>query len=222
MTGAVIFDLDGTLIDSAADIAAAVNRMLGSIGEPPMPTDEVQTHVGNGAPALVARVLASRGVAPARHAALTAALVADYMANPGDSRSLYPGALVALDALAARGLRLGLCTNKPIAPTRAILDRAGLARHFGAVIGGDSLPRRKPDPAPLLTVWRALGPLPAIFVGDSGVDAATARAADLPFVLFSGGYLNAPRASIEPAAEFGDFAELPAIISRLLSLRQNV
>lgn len=222
MTAAVIFDLDGTLVDSAADIAAAVNRMLAGIGEPPMPVAEVQSYVGNGAPALlVARVLAARRIAPARHAALTAALLADYAANPGDAGSLYSGALAALDALAAQGLRLGLCTNKPIGPTRLLLGRAGLGGCFHAVIGGDSLPQRKPDPAPLLTVWRAPGTAAAIYVGDSGVDDATARAAGLPFVFHSGGYLNAPRESIDPIAEFADFGQLPAIVSRLLSFGRN-
>lgn len=213
----VIFDLDGTLIDSLADITDAVNRMLAGLDEPPMPAPEVQSHVGNGAPALVARILRARAIPPARHAALTAALVADYAANPGGASSLYPGVIAALTGLRDAGLRLGLCTNKPVAPTRAVLDNSGLAPFFPVVIGGDSLARRKPDPEPLLTVWRALGPGPAIFVGDSSVDAETAAAAALPFVFFTEGYLNAPRATIAPVAEFSDFGALPGLISRLFA-----
>lgn len=170
-TCGVIFDLDGTLIDSIGGIAAAVNRMLIAEGLAEMTSAEVQAFVGSGLPAL--------------------------------------------EALDAAGHPLALCTNKPLRPTHAALESTGLRRFFRAVVGGDTLPVRKPDPAPLLTAWRALGTTRAIYVGDSGVDAQTAEAAALPFVLFTEGYLNAPRETIRETASFSDFGALPGLISRI-------
>jgi phosphoglycolate phosphatase len=124
----------------------------------------------------------------------------------------------ALEALAARGHAIGLCTNKPEDSARAILDHFGLMPLFGAVVGGDRLAVVKPDPAPLHLCLSEMGfaaPAGAIFVGDSEVDAATARAAGLPFVLFTEGYRKGPVAALDPAALFDSFASLPAIIASL-------
>lgn len=214
-TCGVIFDLDGTLIDSIGGIAAAVNRMLIAEGLAEMTSAEVQAFVGSGLPALVARVATARGIPAARHPALVARLEADYTSRPTSTESLYPGAVAALEALDAAGHPLALCTNKPLRPTHAALESTGLRRFFRAVVGGDTLPVRKPDPAPLLTAWRALGTTRAIYVGDSGVDAQTAEAAALPFVLFTEGYLNAPRETIRETASFSDFGALPGLISRI-------
>lgn len=215
----LVFDLDGTLIDSVPDLAAAVNRLLATEGLVGMADAEVASYVGNGAPVLMARVMAARGIDPARHADLTERMVTDYTARSGERTIVYPGVRETLGLLAARGHALGLCTNKPIVPTRAILDHFGLADLFGAVVGGDSLPQRKPDAAPLHAVIAALGGMPgesrAIYVGDSLVDAETARNAGLPFVLFTQGYLNGPRDQAFPAATFDDFADLPAVVARL-------
>lgn len=217
MPGAVIFDLDGTLIDSVPDLAAAVNRMLAAEGQPPMAAAEVQSYVGNGAPVLVARVLAARGIDKAREAALTKAMIADYTQRSTDLTRPYPGVLAALTTLADAGCRLGLCTNKPAAPTLAILADLGLAGCFDTVIAGDTLAQRKPDAAPLLAARAALGGGACLYVGDSEVDAACAANAALPFALFTRGYLHCRPDQVTAAARFDDFADLPGIAFRLLS-----
>lgn len=216
MPVAVIFDLDGTLIDSAPDIHAASNQVLAADGFAPLTLAQVRSFIGKGVPHLVARLLEASGEAPdgPRHAAMVARFTARYESAVGLTRP-YPRVLAALEALAANGLRLGLCTNKPVAPAWAVLRHLGLDHHFNVLIGGDSLPQRKPDPAPLRAALAALGGGLAIYVGDSEVDAATAAAAGLPFVLFTEGYRKTPVADLPHAAAFADFAALPGIIADL-------
>lgn len=212
----VIFDLDGTLIDSAPDIHAAVNRCFAAHGWPPFTLAQVHGFVGRGAPNLIARALESRGLphdGPLFQSVLTEFLQ-DYETAHGMTQ-VYPGVIAALDALQARGARLGLCTNKPLAPTRSVLARTGLARFFPVVIGGDSLAVRKPDPAPLLKAQIMLGGGPALFVGDSEVDAETARHARLPFLLYTEGYRKSPVDTLAPIAAFDDYAQLPGLIRQL-------
>lgn len=209
----VIFDLDGTLIDSIPDLHAAVGRMLAAEGLAPMSRAEVQSYVGDGAPELVRRVMQARGMDPARHEALTAALTSDYSARAAEATKTYPHVHETLQRLGALGHPLGICTNKPASATAAVLAALDLDVFFGSVIAGDTLPERKPHPAPLLAARDALKRTEAIYVGDSEVDAETAAAAALPFVLFTKGYLRAPRSSISVRAEFSDFRVLPAVLS---------
>ncbi len=209
----LIFDLDGTLIDSAPDIQAAVNRMLADQGLPPLDLPTVTSFVGNGLPKLVERVMARCGLAPARHKELTRITLDFYNADPATLTRPYPGVPQALKALEAAGHRLALCTNKPEVPARAILADLGLARHFPVVIGGDSLPVNKPEPAPALECVRLMGGGAAAFIGDSEVDAATAEAAGLPFYLFTEGYRKSPVDALPHHAAFADFAVLPALLA---------
>lgn len=211
---AVIFDLDGTLIDSVPDIHAATNRVLGAMGLAATDRATVQGFVGNGLPALIDRLLAHhRHPLPAQdRAGLIARFEADYSARH-DLTTLYPGAQQALTTLRDRGATLGLCTNKPIGPTRAILDHLALTPVFAAVLGGDSLPVRKPDPEHLQATARALGRDKVVFVGDSEVDAAAAKAAALPFLLYTEGYRKAPLDQIPHSAAFADWAMLPGLIT---------
>lgn len=197
----VIFDLDGTLIDSVPDLAAAVNRLLAAEDEAPMTDAEVASYVGNGAPVLMRRVMEARGFDMGRHDVLTAQMVADYTAHSGERTTLYPGVLDALEILAGRGHALGLCTNKPIVPTRAILRHFGLDRLFAAVIGGDSLPERKPHPLPLLHAAQTLGVgiADCVYVGDDQRDIEAARAAGMRSVVALWGY----RLPGERPAEWG-------------------
>ncbi|MGR3322770.1 MAG: phosphoglycolate phosphatase [Pseudooceanicola sp.] len=212
----IVFDLDGTLIDSAPDIHAAVNRMLETEGAEPLSLARVTGFIGNGLPHLVARVIEVTDLDPARHGALTAQVLRDYEASSSLLTRPYPGMAPALAALGEAGHRLGLCTNKPEAPARKIVEEMGLGP-FAAIVGGDSLPQRKPDPAPLHAAFAALGEGPRIYVGDSEVDAETARAAGVPFILFTEGYRKGPVGEIPHDVALPGFADLPAAVTRLLA-----
>lgn len=219
MTGAdlshlsVIFDLDGTLIDSLPDIHATANRVMTELGFPTLSLVQVQAFVGKGLPNLVARLLEHHGAAPdgPLFAPTMARFEAEYLSSHAHTR-LYPGAVAALEALAAQGAALAICTNKPIAPTRAVLDHLGLTPLFAAILGGDSLHVRKPDPEHLHATARLLQRPRVIFVGDSEVDADTARAAALPFLLYTEGYRKSPVDQIAHDAAFADWAALPALV----------
>ncbi len=187
----LVFDLDGTLIHSGPEIHAVANEILGEHGLASLSYETVQGFIGNGLPVLVARILTHLGqpAEGAFHAALVAQFEKTYEQR-FDLTTFYPGAAEMLTDLAPR-YRLAICTNKPEGPTRAVLAHFGLTPHFPVVIGGNTLPRRKPDPLPLTEAIRLSGGGPAIFVGDSEVDAETARAAAVPFALFTGGYRKA-------------------------------
>lgn len=215
---AVIFDLDGTLIDSAPDIHATANKVLVESGFTPLSLEKVGSFVGRGVPHLIGCLLEEFGQDrdDSRHGAMMARFMELYE-TAVDLTVCYPGVEAALDQLASMGCKLGICTNKPLAPTQAILRHLGLARHFATVIGGDSLPQRKPDPAPLFAAIAEMGGGAAIFVGDSEVDAATGQNAGLPFVLYTEGYRKTPAEELQQSARFSDFTELPALISGLMT-----
>ncbi|MWD27034.1 phosphoglycolate phosphatase [Aquicoccus sp. SCR17] len=206
----VIFDLDGTLVDSAPDIRAAVNAMLEEEGRAPLDLATVTGFIGNGLPHLVALVIDEADLDPARHDAMTARVMTHYEAVSGAHSALYPGVSEALEALKAGGARLGLCTNKHEAPARKVLHQFGIDTFFDALVGGDSLAERKPHPAPLIHVAGALGEGPVLYLGDSEVDAECAGRAGLPFGLYSGGYRNRPVEELRHDFVFDDFAGLPA------------
>ena len=208
---AVIFDLDGTLIDSAPDLRAAANAMLADLGAAPLGLAEVRGFIGNGVPKLVERCLGARGLGAEVYGQGLAAFTAHYDANPAALTVLYPGARAALEQLAESHV-LGLCTNKPEAPARKLLAHFGLDHLFGAVVGGDSLAVRKPDPAPLRATMRALGASTAIYVGDSEVDAETAQATRVPFALFTEGYRKTPPVRIPHWRAFSHHDDLPRLI----------
>lgn len=210
----IVFDLDGTLIDSLPDIHLALNRMLAETGAAPVSEAQTRGFIGNGIPHLVRLAREAQGLPEARQAAMTEAMLRHYMAAPAALTRPYPGVVAALTALAGAGHRLGLCTNKALAPTQAILADLDLARHFQVVIGGDSLPQRKPDPAPLLAAFAALGG-PGLYVGDSEVDCATALAAEVPFALFTEGYRKTAPAELPHRVAFDDFAALPGLVAGL-------
>ncbi len=208
---ALVFDLDGTLVDSAPDICAVANVVLAAEGVAPLSLPEARGFVGSGADMFVRRMRAARGLPDADHDRLLASFLAGYEGAVARS-ALYPGAVDALALLAARGHPLGLCTNKPIGPARTVLAHFGLAARFGAVIGGDSLPVRKPDPAPLRAVLEALGARGGLYVGDSEVDAETAERAGVPFLLFTEGYRKAPVHALPHAAAFSHFDALAGLV----------
>jgi phosphoglycolate phosphatase len=207
----IVFDLDGTLIDSAPDIQAIANRVLADEGAAPITLAETRGFIGNGAPVFIERLRAARGIGAARQAPLLERFVGLYD-RAVDLTRPYPGVIAALEALQGRGHRLGICTNKPERPARAVLAHLGLDRFFEVVLGGDSLPVRKPDPAPLMAAFEKLGDGQRIYVGDSEVDAETARAGGVPFLLFTEGYRKVPVAEMPHHAAFDDFAHLPGLI----------
>ncbi len=212
----IIFDLDGTLIDSAPDIHAAGNAVLAAEGLSPIPYEQARSFIGNGARVFLERLeRASAGANdPPRTERLRRLFAAQYERAHALTRP-YPGVVEAMASLREQGWKLGLCTNKPIAPTRAVLAHLRWTPLFDVLVGGDTLPVMKPDPAPLLKAMRALGNGPLVYVGDSEVDAATAVAAGVPFALFTEGYRKTPVATIPHDRAFADWAELPELARAL-------
>lgn len=212
----LVFDLDGTLIDSVPQIHATANIVFGNNGLPPISQETIREFVGDGLGVLVSRCMAHLGIDPdaASHAELMAGFVKIYE-EAFDLTAIYPGVSTALTDLFQAGHRLAICTNKPLGPTHAVLQHFDLARFFPVIIGGDSLPQRKPDPAPLWAALAALGPGKALFIGDSEVDAGTARAAKVALALFSGGYRKAAAETLGARIVFDDFTALPRLIDRL-------
>jgi phosphoglycolate phosphatase len=213
----VIFDLDGTLIDSAPTIAAAANALVAELGREVLPMETVLGFVGHGMERLVTRMLAATGGVPAEGVAPHLARYRFlYEADPLTGTRVYDGVHAALDALAVAGHGLGVCTQKPVAPSRDILRGFGLMPPVTALTGGDSIAVLKPDPAMLAHTAQQLAGGPVIFVGDSETDAATAANAGVPFVLHLPGYRHGPLDEIARAAEFEDFADLPGIVAGLM------
>ncbi len=209
----VIFDLDGTLIDSVPAIHAVSNAVLTDLGFASLTAAQVRSFVGKGVPNLVRELLIASGEDPdgPLFTTVEAALVARYETEV-EGNVPYPGVSDALAALAADGCRLAVCTNKPYRPAEAALRHVGLWWRFDLVIGGDSLPTRKPDPAMLHHVHAKLGGGRMIYVGDSEVDAETAANAAAPFVLYTEGYRKTPVNELPHRVAFSDFAMLPAIV----------
>ena len=209
----VIFDLDGTLIDSAPDLRAAANLMLAEHGLAPLDLATVIGFIGNGIPRLVERCFTHHGAAPEDVAGEIARFKAFYDAE-GHSRTVFmPGAEAALLQLADAGFALGICTNKDGDAARAVLARLGAEELFAAVVGGDSGLGKKPAAAPLCAAVERCGGGHAVYVGDSETDAATAAAAGLPFLLYTEGYRKGPAAAMIHAAAFRNFAELPGLVA---------
>ena len=191
---AVLFDLDGTLLDTVPDLHAAVCAMLRDLGRPELPLDAVRSHVGRGIPNLVKRVLAASldvadDAAPPPADAL-ASFRRHYARENGRATRLYPGVLDGLEALKAKGIPLAVITNKAAAFTVPLLEMTGLAPYFDVIVSGDSLPRAKPDPMPLVWACGRLGvsPAEAVFVGDSVNDFRAGRGAGCHVFLLPYGY----------------------------------
>lgn len=216
MSSRIVFDLDGTLIDSLPEIHAATAILLEEEGIAPLDRAVIESFVGNGLPHLVKLVIDATSLDMSNHAALCDRLLGHYNALSGTLTRPYPGVGKALSTLAEQGHRLGVCTNKPEAPARDILHKLDLGV-FEHIIGGDSLPQRKPDPAPLLHVFDAMGDGPMLFVGDSEVDAETAQRAQVPFALYTRGYLKGSVSDVPHDALFDDFSALPSLVARMMS-----
>jgi len=171
---ALIFDLDGTLIDSKLDLALSVNATLAERGRSPLPHDQIFSYVGQGAPALIARALGSDASEQECQLGLEF-FIKYYSAHKLDNTALYPGVRETLDAL--QGMPMAVYTNKPVRVSRSIIQDLGVAGHFRHVYGGNSFERKKPDPMGVESILREFGAAPAqvMIVGDSEVDVQTAR-----------------------------------------------
>ena len=190
---AVLIDLDGTLLDTIPDLAAAANAMRDDAGLAPLPQHTIATFVGKGADMLVHRALSGSlagRVDPDAFERGRASFQRHYLRENGRTARLYPNVVDGLEHLRGAGLRLACVTNKPAAFTAPLLSRAGLAHYFAAVVSGDTLARRKPDPAPMLHAATLLSVAPheAIAIGDSLNDALAARAAGMRMLAVPYGY----------------------------------
>ncbi|WP_127599697.1 HAD-IA family hydrolase [Nitratireductor alexandrii] len=214
---AVLFDLDGTLIDSVADLAAAVNTVLAAHGTQPLDVAAVRGMVGNGVAKLVQRAFEARGrpLDAAGRAAATDAMMAAYRDGLTARTTLMAGTAAALAQLRARGAALAVVTNKPQDATEAILDHFGLSQAFGAVVGSRPGLASKPAPDMLFAALDAIGATAdtAVMVGDSAVDAEAARAAGLPCVLVRGGYARQALETLGADAVVDDLSGLADAIA---------
>ena len=192
----IIFDLDGTLVDTAPDLTAALNAVLIREGLPIVPLDQVRHMVGRGARVLIESALTSHGISidPDRTADLMKHFLEYYEANIAETSRPFDGVEDQLHTLSSRGHKLGVCTNKPEALSLKLLTKLGLKKFFPVVLGLDSKPYRKPDPRHLIDTVAELGgnPLDSVMIGDSETDAKTAQAASIPVILVSFGYSEIP------------------------------
>lgn len=218
MVGTLLLDLDGTLVDTVPDLAAALNRLLKTRGLAGFTPAETATMVGDGVAKLVERAFTAR-LRQARDEDVTA-FAADYSAHATDASRPYPGVTDTLRRLTAEGWRLAVCTNKPEAPSRALLRSLGLDGLIATIGGGDSFPVRKPDPRHMLATLGAAGGSPdrAVAVGDNANDIAAATGAGLPCIFAAWGY-GAPAMAAGAAATAAMFTEVPGLARALLDLR---
>lgn len=216
----VIFDLDGTLVHTAGDLADAMNFALGKAGRPPVPMEQVRHLVGHGAKAMLREGFGASG-APVEEAALDGHVenfLSHYLAHIADQSRPFPWVVETLDSLAAAGARLGVCTNKREAPARRLLDELGLATRFAAIVGMDTTSAPKPSAIPVHHCLTQLGAQAGVFVGDSDTDIAAASAAGLPCLFAEFGYGPSTRAT-EAAGRFADYRQIPALIRSVIRPR---
>ena len=214
----VVFDLDGTLVDSAADIRNALNLALASEGLPGLALEAVRLMIGRGPRVLLQRALAHLGEAADadRVATLTAAFRQHYTEQGHSLSRLLPGAVDCLGALAQQGIPAAVCSNKPTPNCLQVLEELRIAQHFAAIQGsGDGLPL-KPDPAPLNAIIDRLGVRRdgTLYVGDSETDIATARSAAVPVAIVKGGYSAASADSMAADWTIDSLADVTAIWER--------
>ncbi len=213
----IVFDLDGTLAETAPDIIGTLNTILEREGLAPLPVSKARDLVGAGAKALIERgfKLYERPLSPERLQELFELFLDIYAGRVAEQSHLYDGVLPALDALAASGHRLAVCTNKPERHSRLLLDALGVTARFAAIAGRDTFPFFKPDARHLtLTITAAGGdPAHAIMIGDSRTDIQTARNAGLPVICVPFGYTDVPIETLEPDLVIPHFDGLVAAVA---------
>src|SRR5438270_8594218 len=222
----VVFDLDGTLVDTAPDLISALNFILSREGLPAVPLKSARNMIGAGARKLLERGLEvdGRHVGPGDLDRLTNDFIDRYAAHIADESRPFEGLEDALDDLSARGCRFAVCTNKLEWLSKLLLDELGLSSRFSAICGADTFGVSKPDPAILQqTVARAGGRLAStVMVGDAGTDVGVARRANVPVIGVDFGYTDVPMADLKPDRLIGHMSELPAAVESLLTERRAV
>jgi phosphoglycolate phosphatase len=215
----VVFDLDGTLVDTAPDLINALNFVLDREGLPPVPLQSARNMIGAGARKLIERGLELEGRAASVEdiSRLTSDFIDYYAAHIADASRPFEGLESALDDLAAQGFRFAVCTNKLEWLSKLLLDRLGLSSRFSAICGADTFGVSKPDPAILRqTIARAGGAVAsAVMVGDAGPDIGVARRAGVPVIGVEFGYTEVPIAELKPDRLIGHMRELPAAVQSL-------
>lgn len=209
----VLFDLDGTLVDTAGDLAASMNHVLSRAGHPPVPLARVRHLVGHGARAMLARGLGEAGVTPSAADLDThvAAFLAHYLDNIAVMSRPFPGAIAAIEAMAGDGAAIAICTNKREKWARTLIDALALTPYFQAIVGADSAGAAKPDPRPVRRCLADTGNSAGVFIGDSDTDIKAAEATGLPCLAALFGY--GPLDLCEQAfALFSHFDETPALV----------
>ena len=222
MTAAtIVFDLDGTLIDTAPDLVDTLNVVFGREGLPPVPYETARKLIGGGARMMIARGIEAEGrtVAPAELDRLFQDFLAYYSEHIADRSQPFPGLTDALDTMAANGWRFAVCTNKLEYLSVRLLKQLGLAQRFAAICGQDTFAVQKPDPEILRrTIAAAGGTLRnAIMIGDSLTDIRTARAAGIPVIAVDFGYTDRPVSELGPDRIISRFAELPSAVAELFA-----
>ena len=221
MPKAILFDLDGTLIDSAPDIAAAVNELLAGRGLPSLTVAQVTAMIGNGVEKLLERAFGAVGtpLSAAEFEQANRDMAPIYRRHTTRLTRLMPGAGEALAQLHVAGVRMGVVTNKPQLATREVLLHFGLAERLGAIVGGDAVTRKKPAPDALLLALDQLKvePRDALMVGDSVNDVEAARAAEMPVIIIRGGYTQQPAELLGADLVCNSLLDLPAALNGLRS-----
>ncbi len=214
---ALNFDLDGTLVDSLPDLRAALNEMLSARGRRELSLDEVRGMIGDGTRALIERALATTGAVADLEAAHQRFLRV-YEAAPTKLSRLYPGVAATLQSLRSSGARLAVCTNKQQRATLAVLNGLGISAYFDAVLGGDAVPFRKPDPRHLLAAIERLDATSneAVMIGDNENDYAAARGAGVPVILMRYGYLRVAPETLAPDAWLDHFSDIPQALEKFV------
>jgi phosphoglycolate phosphatase len=221
----IVFDLDGTLVDTAPDLINALNFILAREGLPPVPLHSARHMIGAGARRLIERGLEldGRSLGLDDVTRLTGDFIDYYAAHIADVSRPFEGLEDALDDLSARGYRFAVCTNKLEWLSKLLLDQLGLSSRFSAICGADTFGVSKPDPAILRqTIARAGGELSSsIMVGDAGPDIGVARRAGIPVICVEFGYTEVPIADLKPDRLINHMRELPAAVEGLMMLQRN-
>ena len=216
MQQALVFDLDGTLVDSLPDLRAALNEMLRGLARRELSANEVRGMIGDGSHALVGRALRATGEVVDLENAHQRFLDI-YEAAPTRLSRLYPDVETTLRALVELGARLAVCTNKQQAATLAVLEGFNIAKYFEVIVGGDIVPFRKPDPRHLLAALDQLrvSPTESVMIGDNENDHAAGRAAGTAVILMRYGYMRVPPETLAPDAWLDQFADIPPALDRI-------